>query len=50
MAVAVANRKVDLLAREIDRMRRCGHPQVDPRMGLGEPVEPMHKPFGGKIR
>ena len=44
------NRKIDILAREVDVMDRCGHAQIDVGMGFGKPAEPMHEPFGGKIR
>ena len=50
VAVAVAYRKVDLLAREVDVMQRRGNPQVDAWMRLGKMAEPMHQPFGGEIR
>ena len=35
------DRKVDLLAREVDVVHRRGHAQIDLGMGLGEPAEPM---------
>ena len=50
ISVTMANREIDLLAREVDVMHRRRHPQIDVGMGLGKPAEPMHQPFGGKIR
>ena len=46
----MANRKVNFLTREVDVMHRCGHSKIEVGMGLGKPTEPMHEPFGGKIR
>ena len=46
----MADREIDLLAREIDVMQRRRDAQVDLRMRLGKMAEPMHQPFGGKIR
>src|SRR5262249_27448876 len=50
IAVAVTNRKVDVVTHEVDVMRRGGTPEIDFPMALGKPAEPMHQPFGGKIR
>ena len=50
VAVAVPHREVDFLAREVDVMQRRGHAQIDAGMRLGKVTEPVHQPFGGKIR
>ncbi len=50
VAVAVTHGEVDFLAREVDVMQRRGHAQVDTGMRLGKMTEPVHQPFGGKIR
>ena len=44
------DRKVNLLARKIDVMQRGRDAQVDAGMRLGKMTEPVHEPFGGKIR
>ena len=49
IAIAMSNRKVNVLARKVDVMHRCGHAEIDVGMGLGKPTESMHEPFGSKI-
>jgi len=46
----MANGDIDVLARKIDVMHDRGNPQVDCGVRLGKPAEPVHQPFGGKIR
>jgi hypothetical protein len=46
----MTHRKIDVLTRKVDVMRRRGHAQFDLRMALGEPAKPVHQPFGGKVR
>ena len=50
IAVAMTNRKINVLAGEVDVMHRRGHAEIDVGMGLGKPTEPIYKPFGGEIR
>ena len=49
-AVAMTNRKIHILACEVDVLDRCGDAEVDVGVGFGKPAESMHKPFGGKVR
>ena len=46
----MSNGKIDILAREVDVMHRCGHSEIDVGMGFGKTAESMDQPFGGKIR
>ena len=48
--VAVADREIDILAREVDVVQRRAHAQVNARMQFGETAKPMHEPLGGEIR
>src|SRR5215472_1401882 len=41
---------VDLFAREVDMMQRRGNTKVNAGMLLGKVAEPMHQPFGSKVR
>jgi hypothetical protein len=50
IAVAVAYRKIDLLARKVDMMQRRGDAKVDPGARFGKVAEPVHEPLGGKVR
>jgi hypothetical protein len=49
-SVAVADRDVYVLAREVDVVERRADAQVDARMGLGEAAEAVHQPLGGEVR
>jgi hypothetical protein len=49
-SVAVANAKIDVLAREVDVMQGRADPEIDLGMSLGEPAQSMHEPLGCKIR
>jgi hypothetical protein len=44
------NGDVDILAGEVDVMQGRAYPQIDGRVLLGKPAQPMHQPFGRKIR
>ena len=46
----MADRKIDLLAREVDVVQRRRDPQVDVRMRLGKVPETVDQPLGGEIR
>jgi len=48
--VAVANREIDILFREVDVMHRCRNPEVDFAMALGESAQAMYQPLGGEVR
>ena len=47
--VAVPDRQVDVLAREVDVMQRRRHPQLDLGIGLREAAEPVHQPLGREV-
>src|SRR5258708_22329483 len=49
VALAVADRDVDILAREVDVMQGRRHPEIDGRMRLGKPPKPMNEPLGGEV-
>jgi len=48
--VAVANGEIDVLAREIDVLRRGAYAQVDLRMRFGEATQAMDQPLGCEVR
>ncbi len=50
VAVAMADREIDFLARKIDMMQRCRNAQVDAGVRFGKMPEPVHQPFGGEVR
>ena len=50
VAVAMADREIDFLAREVDMMQGCRHAQVDVCVRFGKMPEPVHQPLGGEIR
>ncbi len=49
LSVAMADRQVDVLAREIHVMQRGAHPQIDVGMRFREAAQAMHEPFGGEV-
>src|SRR5215203_6140436 len=50
VSLAVTNRKIDILAREVDMMRLGADSEIDLGMNFGEAAEPMNEPLGGEIR
>src|SRR5262249_61523687 len=44
-SVTVANGEIDVLAREVDVMHGCAHPEIDLGLSLGEATEPVDEPF-----
>src|SRR5438874_1086735 len=48
-APAMPNGDVDILAGEVDVMQRRAHPQIDGRMLLRKPAQPVYQPFGREI-
>ena len=46
----MADRDVDILAREVDVVERRADAEVDARVGLGEAAETVHQPLRGEIR
>ena len=50
IAIAMAHRKVDLLAREVDVVQRRGYTKINFGVRFGKVPKPMHKPFGGEVR
>ena len=49
-SVAVANAKIDVLAREVDMLRGRTDPEIDLGVNLGEAAQSMHEPLRCKIR
>ena len=48
-AVAVPDRDIDILAREIDVVKRGAYPEVDRWVDLGKTAKTMHEPFGREV-
>ncbi len=48
-AVAVTDRDIDILAREIDVMKRGAYPEVDRRVDLGKAAKTMHEPLRREV-
>ena len=44
------NRKIDILACEIDVLGRRGYAKVDVRMSFSKAAKPNHEPFCSKVR
>jgi hypothetical protein len=49
-SVSVPHGRIDLLAGKVDMMHGCRNAQIGTGVRLGKMAEPMHQPFGGKIR
>ena len=49
LSVAMADRQIDILAREIHVVQRGAHPQIDVWMRFSEAAQAMDKPFGSKL-
>ena len=50
VAVAVANGKIDVLAREVDMLQRGADPEIDLWVDLGKTAQTMDKPLRREIR
>ena len=48
IAITVTNRKINVLACEVDVMVRCGNPEINLRMGLCEPTERLTSHLAAK--
>jgi len=49
LAVAVSDRQIDVLAGEIDMLKRSTDAQIDLGMIFDEAPEAVHEPFGGEV-
>ena len=48
-AVAVPDRDIDILAREIDVVKRGAYPEIDRWVGLGKAAKAMHEPLRREV-